>query len=62
MKTKLNPDSVFVRSLKKRIRQNNGYCPCAGIFGKGAAATADSVSTKRRMMLHADLSGLRRNF
>ena len=28
MKTKLNPDSVFVRNLKKRIKQNNGSCPC----------------------------------
>lgn len=23
-----NPDELFVRNLKKRIRQNNGYCPC----------------------------------
>ena len=28
MKAKLNPDGVFVRNLKKRIRQNKGYCPC----------------------------------
>ena len=28
MKAKLNPDGVFVRNLKKRIRGNNGYCPC----------------------------------
>ena len=28
MKAKLNPDGVFVRNLKKRIRQNSGYCPC----------------------------------
>ena len=28
MKAKLNPDSVFVRNLKKRIKQNTGYCPC----------------------------------
>lgn len=28
MKAKLNPDGVFVRNLKKRIKQNNGYCPC----------------------------------
>lgn len=23
---KLNPDGLFVRELKKRIRQNNGFC------------------------------------
>ena len=23
-----NPDSEFVRNLKKRIKANNGYCPC----------------------------------
>ena len=23
-----NPDEVFVRNLKKRIKNNNGYCPC----------------------------------
>lgn len=23
----VNPDDVFVRGLKKRIKQNNGYCP-----------------------------------
>ena len=28
MKAKLNPDGVFVQNLKKRIKQNNGYCPC----------------------------------
>lgn len=28
MKMQLNPDGLFVRNLKKRIRQNNGYCPC----------------------------------
>ena len=28
MKAKLNPAGVFVRNLKKRIKQNNGYCPC----------------------------------
>ena len=72
MKAKLNPDGVFVRNLKKRIKQNNGYCPCkllktpdtkcpARIFGKGAAATVGSISAKRRMMPHADLSGLRRD-
>lgn len=24
----LNPDKEFVSVLRKRIRQNNGYCPC----------------------------------
>lgn len=54
MKIVRNPDEVFVRNLKKRIRQNNGYCPCkleksrttsvpAGIFGKDEDATADST-------------------
>ncbi len=28
MKTIRNPDDVFVKNLKKRIKQNNGYCPC----------------------------------
>lgn len=28
MKAIQNPDDLFVRNLKKRIRQNNGYCPC----------------------------------
>lgn len=23
-----NPDDSFVRNLKKRIKSNNGYCPC----------------------------------
>lgn len=23
-----NPDSEFVKNLKKRIKSNNGYCPC----------------------------------
>lgn len=22
-----NPDEVFYRNLKRRIKQNNGYCP-----------------------------------
>lgn len=72
MKAKLNPDGAFVRNLKKRINQNNGYCPCKLLktpdtkcpcmdFRKGAAATAGSTSMKRRMKPHADLSGLRRD-
>ena len=24
----LNPDTEFVRNLKKRIKSNSGYCPC----------------------------------
>lgn len=24
----LNPDDIFVRNLKKRIKTNNGFCPC----------------------------------
>ena len=24
----VNPDEIFVRNLKKRIRRNNGFCPC----------------------------------
>lgn len=27
-KTILNPDTEFVRNLKKRIKSNSGYCPC----------------------------------
>ena len=23
-----NPDGEFVKNLKKRIKNNNGYCPC----------------------------------
>ena len=28
MKVIKNPDSEFVKNLKKRIKANNGYCPC----------------------------------
>ena len=28
MKTIKNPDTEFVKSLKKRIKDNNGFCPC----------------------------------
>lgn len=28
MKIILNPDESFVRSLKKRIKANNNFCPC----------------------------------
>ena len=24
----LNPDGVFVKNLKKRIKANTGFCPC----------------------------------
>ena len=27
-RTVLNPDGLFVKGLKKRIKDNNGYCPC----------------------------------
>lgn len=23
-----NPDENFVKNLRRRIRRNNGYCPC----------------------------------
>lgn len=25
---KLNPDAEFVANLRRRIKQNGGYCPC----------------------------------
>ena len=28
MATMLNPDEEFVRNLKKRIKENNKFCPC----------------------------------
>lgn len=28
MKTVVNPDTEFVKNLKKRIKANNGFCPC----------------------------------
>ena len=24
----VNPDDVFVKNFKKRLKQNNGFCPC----------------------------------
>ncbi len=24
----LNPDPVFVRTMRRRIKQQNGFCPC----------------------------------
>lgn len=24
----LNPDPVFVKNMRRRIRQQNGFCPC----------------------------------
>ena len=27
-KTIKNPDTDFVKNLKKRIKANNGFCPC----------------------------------
>ena len=24
----VNPDEVFVKNLKTRIKANNGFCPC----------------------------------
>lgn len=24
-----NPDAEYVKQIKKKLKQNNGYCPCA---------------------------------
>lgn len=29
MSIKLNPDQEYVAEVKKRIKANGGYCPCA---------------------------------
>ena len=29
MKIVLNPDEEFVKQIKKKIKQSNGYCPCS---------------------------------
>lgn len=29
MKIKKNPDTDFVNEMKKKIKENNGYCPCS---------------------------------
>lgn len=31
MKVVLNSDSVFVAEVRKRILENDGYCPCATV-------------------------------
>ncbi len=28
MKTVINPDKEFVSNLRKKIKANNGFCPC----------------------------------
>jgi hypothetical protein len=28
MKVKTNPDKEFVDDIKKKIKDNGGYCPC----------------------------------
>ena len=27
-KMKLNPDAEYVRTIRRRIKDNGGYCPC----------------------------------
>lgn len=29
MKVVQNPDTEYVNDIKKRLKENNGYCPCA---------------------------------
>lgn len=29
MRIQVNPDKEFVHEMKKRIKENNGYCPCS---------------------------------
>ena len=31
MKIILNPDNILVKDIKRRLLENNGYCPCASI-------------------------------
>ncbi len=28
MKVKQNPDKEYVKSIRERLKANNGYCPC----------------------------------
>lgn len=28
MTIKVNPDKEFVKEIRKKIKQNDGYCPC----------------------------------
>ena len=42
----LNPDTEFVRNLKKRIKSNSGYCPCKlGKKPENKCPCADFVDT-----------------
>lgn len=29
MQIKLNPDGEYVREMREKIRENEGYCPCS---------------------------------
>ena len=29
MKVTQNPDTEYANDIKKRLKENNGYCPCA---------------------------------
>lgn len=28
LKTVLNPDPLFIKTMKKKLKANSGYCPC----------------------------------
>jgi ferredoxin-thioredoxin reductase catalytic subunit len=34
MKIKTNPDTDFVKEMKKELKKNNGYCPCSPMKNK----------------------------
>ena len=46
MSIQLSPDKEFVHEMRKKIKDNNGYCPC----GKWKAVLAIVVFTLKSMM------------
>lgn len=34
MKVTLNPDKEYVREIKRQLKANSGYCPCALVKDK----------------------------
>lgn len=51
----LNPDNEYVREIKKKLKNNNGYCPCTLIKNPDTKCMCKEFRDMSEGMCHCGL-------
>lgn len=55
MKVYLNPDKEYVREMKKKLKDNGGYCPCSLVKNADTKCMCKNFREAESGMCHCGL-------